>query len=33
MEIRRAQLHMNVVGIMWIDNMKPALRKMMGKDS
>jgi hypothetical protein len=33
MEIRRAQLPMNVVGIMWIDNMKPTLRKMMGKDS
>ncbi len=28
-----AQLPMNVVGIMWIDNMKPTLRKMMGKDS
>jgi hypothetical protein len=33
MEIIMAQLPMNVVGIMWIDNMKPTLRKMMGKDS
>jgi hypothetical protein len=33
MQILRAQLPMNVVGIMWIDNMKPTLRKMMGKDS
>lgn len=33
MEIRRAQLPMNVVGIMCIDNMKPTLRRMMGKDS
>jgi hypothetical protein len=33
MEIRRAQVAMNVVGIMWIDNMKPTLHRMMGKDS
>jgi hypothetical protein len=32
MEIRRAQLPMNVVRIMWIDNMKPTLCRMTGKD-